>query len=148
MSECKQAQSHEQQIAELKDSRLPKTEREHAAVREIERLEQRLAAAESELNRLRRAMNDEKVASGVLSAFWRRVYGGNNVRRGAVMQVTFHPMVEVYTQGILLGKLEPLYDEAGGWTFKPEPEADEFTQDELFAIAEKLRELNGEPDND
>ena len=45
MSECKQAQSHEQQIAELKDSRLPKTEREHAAVREIERLEQRLADA-------------------------------------------------------------------------------------------------------
>lgn len=37
MSECKQAQSHEQKIAELKDSRLQKTEREHAAVREIER---------------------------------------------------------------------------------------------------------------
>lgn len=49
MSKCKQAQSHEQQIAELKDSRLPKTEREHAAVREIERLEQRLAAANGRL---------------------------------------------------------------------------------------------------
>lgn len=49
MGECKQAQSHEQQIAELKDSRLPKTEREHAAVREIERLEQRLAEMEAKL---------------------------------------------------------------------------------------------------
>ena len=48
------------------------------AATEIEKLQQRLAAAESELNRLRCAMNDEKVASGVLSAFWRRVYGAAN----------------------------------------------------------------------
>lgn len=50
------------------------------------------------------------------------------------MQVTFQTIVQVYATGaeMLLGKLEPLYDEAGGWTFKPEPEADEFTQDELL----------------
>ena len=51
MSECKQAQSHEQLIAELKDSRLPKNEREHAAVREIDALEQRLAAAEARIQK-------------------------------------------------------------------------------------------------
>lgn len=45
MSECKKAQSHQELIMELKDSCLPKTEREHAAVREIERLEQRLYVA-------------------------------------------------------------------------------------------------------
>lgn len=49
-----------------------------AAVDAFDDLKQLLAAAESELNRLRRAMNDEKVASGVLSAFWRRVYGAAN----------------------------------------------------------------------
>ena len=52
MSECKQAQSHEQQIAELKDSRLPKTERERAAVHEIERLEQRLYVARDLLQQI------------------------------------------------------------------------------------------------
>lgn len=52
MSECKQAQSHEQKIAELKDSRLPKTEREHAAVREIERLEERLTKTMEKNHRL------------------------------------------------------------------------------------------------
>lgn len=52
MNECKQARSNEQLIAEMKDSRFPKTEREHAAVREIERLEQRLAAAESRIAEL------------------------------------------------------------------------------------------------
>jgi hypothetical protein len=38
MSECKQARPHSELIAEMLDSRIPKTEREHAAVREIERL--------------------------------------------------------------------------------------------------------------
>ena len=52
MRECKQAQSHEQQIAELKDSRLPKTERERAAVHEIERLEQRLYVARDLLQQI------------------------------------------------------------------------------------------------
>lgn len=37
-SQAKQATPHSQLIAELLDSRVPKTEREHAAVREIERL--------------------------------------------------------------------------------------------------------------
>lgn len=36
--ECKQARSHDELIAELLDSRVPKTEREHAAAREIEAL--------------------------------------------------------------------------------------------------------------
>jgi hypothetical protein len=38
MSECKQARPHSELIAEMLDSRIPKTEREHAAAREIERL--------------------------------------------------------------------------------------------------------------
>lgn len=49
-----------------------------ALAKERKDLECRLAATESELNRLRCAMNNEKVASGVLSAFWRRVYGAAN----------------------------------------------------------------------
>jgi hypothetical protein len=36
--EAKQATPHSQLISELMDSRVPKTEREHAAAREIERL--------------------------------------------------------------------------------------------------------------
>ena len=38
MNESKQARQHDELIAELLDSRVPKTEREHAAAREIERL--------------------------------------------------------------------------------------------------------------
>ena len=38
MNESKQARRHNELIAELLDSRAPKTEREHAAAREIERL--------------------------------------------------------------------------------------------------------------
>lgn len=38
MNESKQARRHDELIAELLDSRAPKTEREHAAAREIERL--------------------------------------------------------------------------------------------------------------
>lgn len=56
MSECKKAQSHHELIMELKDSCLPKTEREHAAVREIERLEQRLAAAEAKNTELEKEL--------------------------------------------------------------------------------------------
>lgn len=37
-NESKQARQHDELIAELLDSRAPKTEREHAAAREIERL--------------------------------------------------------------------------------------------------------------
>ena len=36
--QCKQARPHDELICELLDSRRPKTEREHAAVREIERM--------------------------------------------------------------------------------------------------------------
>lgn len=38
MNESKQARRHDELIAELLDSCVPKTEREHAAAREIERL--------------------------------------------------------------------------------------------------------------
>ena len=41
--QCKQARPHDELICELLDSRRPKTEREHAAVREIERLRAELA---------------------------------------------------------------------------------------------------------
>ena len=40
----KQATPHEQLIGELLDSTIPKTEREHAAAREIERIQELLAA--------------------------------------------------------------------------------------------------------
>ena len=43
--QCKQARPHDELIAELLDSRQPKTEREHAAVREIERLRAEFAEA-------------------------------------------------------------------------------------------------------
>ena len=40
----KQARPHDELIRELLDSRIPKSEREHAAAREIERLREALAA--------------------------------------------------------------------------------------------------------
>lgn len=43
MSESKQARRHDELIAELLDSRIPKTEREHAASREIEALRAEVA---------------------------------------------------------------------------------------------------------
>lgn len=42
MSEAKQATPHSVLIDELMDSRVPKTEREHAARREIERLQENI----------------------------------------------------------------------------------------------------------
>jgi hypothetical protein len=42
------ATPHDQLIAELLDSRIPKTEREHAAAREIERLREALAEPEQQ----------------------------------------------------------------------------------------------------
>lgn len=73
--QCKQARPHDELICELLDSRRPKTEREHAAVREIERLRhdierhveiacelatecERLRAELSELRRFRKAIMD------------------------------------------------------------------------------------------
>ena len=44
--EAMKATPHKQLIDELMDSRIPKTEREHAAAREIERLRQAIEAAE------------------------------------------------------------------------------------------------------
>ena len=44
MTSAKQATPHRVLINELMDSRVPKTEREHAAAREIERLRERLAS--------------------------------------------------------------------------------------------------------
>jgi hypothetical protein len=44
--EAKQATPHNTLIGELMDSRIPKTEREHAAAREIERLRQAIEQAE------------------------------------------------------------------------------------------------------
>lgn len=41
---AKKAAPHEQLIDELRDSRIPKTEREHAAAREIEKNQDRIAA--------------------------------------------------------------------------------------------------------
>ena len=41
--QCKQARPHDELICELLDSRRPKTEREHAAAREIERLRAELS---------------------------------------------------------------------------------------------------------
>jgi len=43
-AQCKQARPHDELIAELLDSRIPKTEREHAAAREIEKNQDRIAA--------------------------------------------------------------------------------------------------------
>ena len=49
-NDTKQATPHEQLIGELMDSTIPKTEREHAAAREIERLQDLLAFALSRQN--------------------------------------------------------------------------------------------------
>lgn len=43
-NDAKRAKPHEQLIDELRDSRIPKTEREHAAAREIEKNQDRIAA--------------------------------------------------------------------------------------------------------
>jgi hypothetical protein len=47
--EAKQATPHSQLISELMDSRVPKTEREHAAAREIERLREALEQPEQSI---------------------------------------------------------------------------------------------------
>jgi len=44
-AQCKRASPHDELIAELLDSRVPKTEREHAAAREIKKNQDRIAAA-------------------------------------------------------------------------------------------------------
>ena len=51
IQDAKQARPHCELIAELLDSRQPKTEREHAAVREIERLRAELADAYAEVHK-------------------------------------------------------------------------------------------------
>ena len=47
-------------------------------IKRLKEIEHRAEVAEAELNRLRCALQDQQVASGVLSAFWRRVYGAAN----------------------------------------------------------------------
>lgn len=49
IQDAKQSRPHNELIAELLDSRQPKTEREHAAVREIERLRDNIRELENEL---------------------------------------------------------------------------------------------------
>lgn len=57
MNESKQARRHDELIAELLDSRIPKTEREHAAAREIEKLRaQQPEALRAEVARLNRLL--------------------------------------------------------------------------------------------
>ena len=51
--QCKQARPHDELICELLDSRRPKTEREHAAAREIERLRAELAEFKEDAERYR-----------------------------------------------------------------------------------------------
>lgn len=53
----KQATPREQLIQELLDSRVPKTEREHCAAREIERLRARIAELEADAARYRYLRN-------------------------------------------------------------------------------------------
>ena len=69
--QCKQARPHDELICELLDSRRPKTEREHAAVREIERLrhdiERHIAIASeyaTECERLRAELAEVATAIG------------------------------------------------------------------------------------
>jgi len=50
--EAMKATPHKQLIDELMDCRIPKTEREHAAAREIERLRQAIAAEKQEPDEL------------------------------------------------------------------------------------------------
>ena len=63
IQDAKQARPHCELIAELLDSRQPKTEREHAAVREIERL--RAESAENERLRARILELENELAAGV-----------------------------------------------------------------------------------
>ena len=62
-NDMKQATPHEQLIGELLDSTIPKTEREHAAAREIERLQELLAFA---LEKLKRRQNFHSGSDNVL----------------------------------------------------------------------------------
>lgn len=59
------------------------------------------------------------------------------------MQVSFNTKITIYSySGHVVGKLD-VSDEPGVFKFTSEF-GQVFTQDELHAIAEKLRELNGE----
>lgn len=73
MNESKQARRHDELIDELLDSSAPKTEREHAAAREIERLrslkQDRVndleEALRDTLRQLQKAINGERAALAV-----------------------------------------------------------------------------------
>ena len=53
-----QARPHDELIRELLDPRIPKSEREHAAAREIEALRETLAMLKVENEKLREALDD------------------------------------------------------------------------------------------
>ena len=64
--QCKQARPHKELIAELLDSRRLKTEREHAAAREIERLHGLLEAARAHNLNLKHAWQAKVDAFGLV----------------------------------------------------------------------------------
>ena len=71
---AQQATPREQLLKELMDSRVPKTEREHAAVREIERL--RAALAEGAMQRLtdvQQEMERKPLTDEEIDRVWRSV---------------------------------------------------------------------------
>jgi hypothetical protein len=81
MTEAKQATPHSQLISELMDSRVPKTEREHAAAREIERLRAALEQPEQEPV----AVNDELLKALQSAAHVIEVLGGSSERYRAAI---------------------------------------------------------------
>lgn len=67
----KQARPHGELIRELLDSRIPKSEREHAAAREIERLREALKDADNELDWLDEDMDTCDHSVGVcMCSYW------------------------------------------------------------------------------
>ena len=64
-AQCKQARPHEELVAEILDSRRLKTEREHAAAREIDKLRQLLRAEGAHLENVKAAWQAKVDALGL-----------------------------------------------------------------------------------
>jgi len=64
-AQCKQARPHDELVAEILDSRQPKTEREHAAAREIDRMRQLLRAEGTHLENVKAAWQAKVDALGL-----------------------------------------------------------------------------------
>lgn len=64
-AQCKQARPHEDLVAEILDSRRLKTEREHAAAREIDRLRQLLRAEGAHIENVKAAWQAKVDALGL-----------------------------------------------------------------------------------